>query len=149
MSTRKEAAQKSIAVARERYVAALGTVQPDLPLQQWLSAVQATLAAAKDYRETARKHLGETAEFGEIVRGIQADTGQFLGRLQEVQRAISLLTSPEERAKATDAEKRSAMEFGAALTEQSNPALSQKMRAALEAGQSLDEFSAGLGEDLK
>ncbi|MGQ0655353.1 MAG: hypothetical protein ACT4P4_24345 [Betaproteobacteria bacterium] len=149
MSTRKAHAEKSVALARERYAAALGTVLPDLPLQEWLSAVQATLAAAKEYRETVRKHLGETAEFDETVSRIQGDTALFLGRLQDVQRAIAALTNEEERAKASEAEKRSALEVGAALTETSNPALSQKIRAALEAGQSLDEFAADLGKDLK
>jgi hypothetical protein len=149
MSNRKAHAEKSVAMARERYAAALGTVAPDLPLQAWLSAVQTTLAAAREYRETVRKHLGETAEFQETVIRIQADTSGFLVRLQDVQRAIAVLTSDEERAKASDAEKRSAMEVGVALTETSNPALSQKIRAALDAGQSLDEFAKDLGEDLK
>lgn len=149
MSTRKGHAEKSVAIARERYAAALATVVPDLPLQQWLAAVQATLASAKEYRETVRKHHGEGAEFREAVSGIQADTGLFLARLQEVQRAIALLTSEEERAKATAEEKRSALEVGAALTAQSNPELSQKIRAALESGQSLEEFAASLGSELK
>jgi uncharacterized small protein (DUF1192 family) len=149
MSTRKDHARKAVTLARERYAAVLADVLPDRPLQQWLSAVQAALAAAKEYRETVRKHLGEGAELREALARIQSDTGLFLTRLQEVQRAIAILTNEQERAKATEAEKRAALETGAALTEQSNPALSQKIRAALEAGQSLDEFAASLGDELK
>lgn len=149
MSTRQAHAKKSIAIAQERYAAALAQVLPDQPLQQWLAAVQATMAAAKHYRETVRKHLGEGPELREAVTRLQADTGPFLGRLQEVRRGVAILTIEEERAKASDDEKRAALEMGAALAEQSNPALSEKIRAALAAGQSLDEFAASLGDELK
>ena len=148
MSTRKDHAKKRVAAAGERYAAVLATVLPDLPLHQWLSAVQTTLGAAKAYGDLVREQLGQDAEFRETMARIQRDTTSFLTRLQEVQRAIAILTNEEERAKASDPEKRTALEVGAALTAQSNPVLSEKIRAALEAGQSLDEFAASLGEEL-
>lgn len=115
MSTRKDHARRHLPGARERYEAALSKVTPELALPDWLSSVQATLAAARDYRDMAREAFGAGAELAQIATRVQQDTAAVLGRLQEVQRAMSILTDEEQRAKATEEEIRAAEEVAAAL----------------------------------
>ena len=115
MSTRKDHARRHLPGARERYEAALSKVTPELALPDWLISVQAALAAARDYRDMAREAFGSGTELSDIATRIQQDTGAVLGRLQEVQRAMLILTNEEARAKATEEEIRAAEEVAAAL----------------------------------